>query len=267
VALLKSIKVGRKLKSLIPSPSLEWLKNGDFSEPEASPKEFSIYTSHVKDLAYHGVGYRIECLPKAPQNPIEFLKLREAIAQTLKDETHTSPAYLKSNCYHPGQKSERDLSNPDSYNVVGKWIDENGQTRFYCEWKDGYGNDCSDDETGPLYEINDGDVNNADALLGKLDRMEVEGPPSASSSDLTIVSSNDDNVTEAVVESPSYMVKFANAERSLMKNSFFVSGLGIKKSGAIAKSESINGNGINSTVRTSSEVQSNLELIDLTDSP
>jgi hypothetical protein len=143
-------------------------------EEMINPSEFSTLQSTLEDVSNFASGYRISCLPPPPKNEADRKALLKLAGQLYGKEIIAPPAYLKQlNGARPGVKSRRDLKDLDSYEVTAHWVDKNGKVRYYCDWKDGFGNDCEEDDCGSLLSFED--LNNADTLWDLSDKMDIDG--------------------------------------------------------------------------------------------
>lgn len=134
--------------------------NGAVSTEAASSNtvdetEFTWNNSSIQDLLNFGSGYRLGCLPPAPETKEELTQV--AMKHLAEELTPRPPTYWSnstSTFNHSikksvNRKSRRDLKDVDSYYICGRKIDQNG-IQYQIVWRDGYGFECSSDDEEEL---------------------------------------------------------------------------------------------------------------------
>lgn len=120
-------------------------------QDKINESDYSWNSSTINDLVQYGQGYRLGCLPRAPDNKKE---LEDRAVKYLKEEvTPRPPSYWSSSSSHSKkptyQKSRKDLKNVDSYYISGRCVGENG-IQYQVVWRDGYGFEYSSEDEEEL---------------------------------------------------------------------------------------------------------------------
>ncbi|CAL8110027.1 unnamed protein product [Orchesella dallaii] len=133
-------------------------KNDSASTDTVNESEFSWKGATVADLLEHGHGYRLGCLPKAPEGKEEMVEMKESAIKHLREElAPRPPSYWSTSSSltmnhskkSANQRSRKDLKDTDSYYISGCRRDEKG-VQYQVVWRDGQGFETTSDDEQEL---------------------------------------------------------------------------------------------------------------------